>query len=398
MNELTKPDYIGIAMPLVERGFRVTPVHPETKMGVLKNWQSHQATTPEEVLMHAKYYPHHNVGVVGKRGVGRHCFLDIDADGVAERIEKESGHKMPKTYTVCSRPQSAPFKCHYYFVQTDYSFKQFGGWDAVNVNVRDLNQLEVNKNGNLQHPTLYDLKGVGGGSLVVAAGSVREDGEVYKCIDDSPVAEIPSWLVDWLVADIEKYRAAKAKEYASKLKQKEVAARLTEIERRELRLQNLPDGYDIAEEDTYDFLRWRASTFSGLGVTGEALVQVLTQQAIKFCQGGEALVQSEKGQRVIQKIGSEERHIGNAVWFYRKSPRSKKSTNLVLRRRLGKREIIRTVVSQFPDKLSKEEAIRQINEALQKQGFTLDKIKDRNALSQARSVNGFEVDGHHWKR
>lgn len=79
-----QPDYIQIATPLVVRGFRVTPVHPETKSGVMRNWQNHQATTSEEVLRHAKYYPHHNVGVVGKRGVGRHIFLDIDADGVVE--------------------------------------------------------------------------------------------------------------------------------------------------------------------------------------------------------------------------------------------------------------------------------------------------------------------------
>jgi hypothetical protein len=45
------------------------------------NWQNHQATTPEEVLNHAMYYPCHNVGVVGKRRVGGHMFLDIDAVG-----------------------------------------------------------------------------------------------------------------------------------------------------------------------------------------------------------------------------------------------------------------------------------------------------------------------------
>jgi hypothetical protein len=66
----------------------------------MRNWQNHQATTPEEVLKHAKYYPHHNVGVVGKRGIGRHMFLDIDAEGVVERIEQETGEKMPKTYVV----------------------------------------------------------------------------------------------------------------------------------------------------------------------------------------------------------------------------------------------------------------------------------------------------------
>jgi hypothetical protein len=191
-----KPDYVQIATPLVERGFRVTPVHPETKSGVMRNWQDHQATTADEVLKHAKYYPHHNVGVVGKRGVGRHMFLDIDADGVVERIEREAGRKIPRTYTVCSRPESAPYKRHYYFTQTDYSFKKSGAWKAKNVNVRDLTRREKSRSGLMLHPTLYDIKGIGGGSLVVAAGSVGENGEVYKCIDDSPVIPVPDWLID----------------------------------------------------------------------------------------------------------------------------------------------------------------------------------------------------------
>ena len=160
-----RPDYVAIATPLVARGFRVTPVHPETKSGVMKNWQNHQATTPAEVLKHAKYYPNHNVGVVGKRGVGRHMFLDIDADGVLERIETETGYKMPQTYTVWSRPESAPYKSHFYFTQTEYSFKRFGSWNAKNINVRDLTRLERSRSGRLIHTTLYDVKGIGGGHL-----------------------------------------------------------------------------------------------------------------------------------------------------------------------------------------------------------------------------------------
>ena len=108
-------DFVAIATPLVERGFRVTPVHPETKMGCMRNWQKAQATTPEMVQKFAKYYPHHNVGVVGKRGVGRHCFLDVDAPGVVERIESETKHEMPKGYRVKSSPTSKPYKTHFYF-------------------------------------------------------------------------------------------------------------------------------------------------------------------------------------------------------------------------------------------------------------------------------------------
>lgn len=67
MTEKSKIDYISIATPLVDRGFRVTPVHPETKQPVMKNWPKHQATNAAEVTQHANYYPNHNVGIVGAR-------------------------------------------------------------------------------------------------------------------------------------------------------------------------------------------------------------------------------------------------------------------------------------------------------------------------------------------
>jgi hypothetical protein len=342
-------DFVAIATPLVEQGFRVTPVHPETKMGVMKNFQNFQLTTIEDIRKYAKYFPHHNAGVVGKRGVGRHMFLDIDAEGVVERIEAETGRKMPQTYTVCSRPDSKPYKRHLYFTQTPYSFKRFGSWNAKNINVRDLTRLERSRSGMLMHPTLYDIKGVGGGSLVVGAGSVRDNGEVYACVDDSPVAELPNWLVDWLLADFQKYRVGRDKELAEKQEAKVIALRMSEAERCKLRQQDRPDGFDIAEEDIYDFLRWRASSYSGLGETGDQLAQSLTYQVARFCEGGEAFAKSEAGQRVIQKIATERRVVGNATWFYRQSAAKVGDIHHIPSPPPTKIAVIKEIVSKFPN-------------------------------------------------
>jgi len=397
---MSRIDFVAIATPLVERGFRVTPVHPETKSGVMRNWQNHQATTPDEVLKHAKYYPHHNVGVVGKRGVGRHMFLDIDAENVLERIEMESGRKMPQTYTVCSRPDSKPYKRHLYFTQTPYSFKRFGSWNAKNINVRDLTRLERSRSGMLMHPTLYDIKGVGGGSLVVGAGSVRDNGEVYACIDDSPVAELPNWLVDWLLADFQKYRVGRDKELAEKQEAKAIALRMSEAERRKLRQQNLPDGFDIAEEDIYDFLRWRASSYSGLGETGEKLAQSLTYQVTRFCAGGEAFAKSETGQRVIQKIVNEERNVGNATWFYRQGAAKVGDIHHIPVPPPTKIGVIKEIVAGFPERISAASALELIEAGLEKEGFPFDRRRDKDKLSGARKALGFMVedDGLQWKR
>ena len=145
----------------------MTPVSPAEKRGALPRWNRHPSTKLSEIIQHAIDYPTHNVGVVGRRGIGNDMFLDIDAEGVLEQIERETGRGMPPTFTVASRPQSAPWKRHYYFKQTAYSFNTF----RTETNVKDLTVL---KDGNIH---TYDLKGVGGGGLVVGAGSVRADGD-----------------------------------------------------------------------------------------------------------------------------------------------------------------------------------------------------------------------------
>ena len=200
-------DFESIATAALERGFKVTPVSPTEKRGVLPQWNRHPSAKLSEIIQHAKDYPTHNVGVVGRRGIGNEMFLDIDADGVLDQIERETGKKMPTTFTVASRPQSAPWKRHYYFKQTAYSVETF----RTETNVKDLSVLKDGK-----HPTRYDLKGVGGGGLVVGAGSVRADGEVYTVISDGPVIPVPDWLVDWLCQDIHKYKSDLAKARAEK--------------------------------------------------------------------------------------------------------------------------------------------------------------------------------------
>ena len=267
------------------------------------------------------------------------------------------------------------------------------------MNVRDLTRLEKSRSGILMHPTLYDVKGIGGGSLVVGAGSVRDNGEIYTCIDDAPVAEVPDWLVDWLLADFKKYRTGRNRELAEKYEAKIIALRKSEAERRKLRQQGLPDGFDIAEEDIYDFLRWRASSYSGLGETGEKLAQSLTYQVTQFCASGEAFAKSEAGQRLIQKIATEERKVGNATWFYRQ-----RSTKVDMHHipcppptKIG---IIREVMAKFPDRIPAISALELIEAALDKDGFPFDRRKDKDKLLDARKALGFEVedDGLHWKR
>jgi hypothetical protein len=146
-NRSKMADYAAIATEALNRGFRITPVHPMEKRGVLYNWNRQPTTTLSEVLQHAKDFPNHNVGIVGRRGVANHCFLDVDADGVVERIEHATGQEMPLTYAVCSRPQSASWKRHFYFKQTSYSVSRL----KKEANRKDTTKQVISDNGILMH-------------------------------------------------------------------------------------------------------------------------------------------------------------------------------------------------------------------------------------------------------
>lgn len=170
--QLTK--FQSIALPLVDRGFPVTPVRPDAKAGAAGKWNLWQYTTRDQVL--TKYigkYADCNAGVVGMCGVGRLCFLDNDGGIPADVIAR-----LPKTYTVATRPDSSHM--HFYFTQTEYGVRKFGR-NAKTINVRDTTDIIPSPSGGVMYRTLFDMKGIGGASLVVAAESTKPNGDKYIC-------------------------------------------------------------------------------------------------------------------------------------------------------------------------------------------------------------------------
>jgi hypothetical protein len=384
-------NYLQVATAQLERGFKVVPVHPLEKRGVLWNQYRNPATTLSEVIQHAKDFPAHNVGVVGMHGVGNHCFLDIDADGVVERIETQSGHKMPMTYTVCSRPQSAPWKRHFYFRQTAYSVSRL----RKEANRKDTTRWVTSGNTDTQmHPTEYDLKGVGGGGLVVAAGSVRKDGEIYTVVNDVPVLEIPDWLVNWLVEDLSKYRSVCAKERHDRAL---AVAAIPESER--AARQGMADGsaFDVSESDIYAFLNWRAFQFASMGTEGEALERVLMQQVEKFCAGGKKFVESEDGKRKVREAAFNKRlKTGNASFFNRLGQKKRASLSVGLTLFAGppnRKSLLVAAMRRFPDKVTVQDGYHRLQNALVGTGFAIDgeTKAGQKAAWEAREGAGFHA-------
>lgn len=386
------PNYVAIATAALNRGFKVTPVHPLEKRAVLHNWNRSPTTTLSEVLQHAKDFPTYNVGVVGRRGIGNHCFLDIDAEGVTERIEAETGQTMPLTYMVCSRPHTAPWKRHYYFKQTRYSVTRL----RKEANRKDTTKWVTSENtGLLMHPTLYDLKAVGGGGLVVAAGSVRRGGEVYTIVNDVAVVDIPDWLVNWLVEDLATYRSACAKE---RHEHAATAAAILEEARTVRQQRGDESAFDISESDIYLFINWRASQFAAMGMERKPLEMALVQQVEKFCAGGRRFVASDAGRRQIHKAAFNKRlRAGNASFFNRLGQKRRVALSEGLKVFVPpptRKSLLVAAMKGFPDTVTVEDGYRSLQRALAGTGFTVDRKTKagQKAVREARKNAGFHAE------
>src|ERR1700690_2110401 len=167
-----KPDFLAVALAARSRGFTwIVPV--DDKAPLRRSWLKYNVTrTLTELNVMAADFPHRDVGIVLKGHAGSIFVWDIDEEGVTERMELETGKSLPETYIVHSRPNTARFKRHVYFRQTEYFASQF--------------QKQVNAGD-------YDLKGFGGGQ-VVPEGCARKDTGEIRTGNGLPVADIPDWL------------------------------------------------------------------------------------------------------------------------------------------------------------------------------------------------------------
>jgi hypothetical protein len=171
--------FLEIATPLIQRGIPVIPVQPLSKRGLLDD-QFDVATTDLNVVRawndeNSAY----NVGCVGTpQGF---VILDADNPELIARIERETGHKMPQTFTVRSGGKKLP---HLYFRQTEMSRaignKKASGW--------------------------FDLQSAN--KYVVGPGSVLEDGGTYDVIDDSLIADFPDWLAYWILDNADETKSS----------------------------------------------------------------------------------------------------------------------------------------------------------------------------------------------
>ena len=249
--------FFRVASAAHARGFAVTPLRD--KRPFLHAWNKYPLTTETEIRAAAKDCPTCDVGLVMKRKVGEPFAIDIDSPGVIERLGRETRMVLPETYTVLSRPMTAPYKRHIFFRHTEYSDRVF----TKNVNAGE-----------------YDLIGVGlRGLQVVSEGCVRLDTGETRTGNGLPIADCPDWLVDWLVSDSRRLRNEKAAEARRRWAEaRELLKEGADIKAAECRRRT---GYDKhGRADRYRYLVSKARTLSNAGMAKDRLLSELLSQYV----------------------------------------------------------------------------------------------------------------------
>jgi hypothetical protein len=360
--------FFTVAMAARARGFVVTPLRD--KRPFLHAWNRNPLTTETEIRTAAKEYPKCDVGLVLNRKVGESFVVDIDSRGVIERMEQQTGKTLPETYTVLSRPETAPYKCHIFFRHTKYSDRVF----KKNVNAGD-----------------YDLIGIGTRALqVVSEGCVRPDTGEVRTGNGLPIADCPAWLADWLISDSKRLsneRGAEARRRRAEVREilKEVAAE-DAAERRRL------TGYDKhGREDRYRYLVSKARTLSNAGMAKERLPSELLAQYV--ADYGEARENDPNGwplaelkEKIQSVIDNPDLRRGNPPPI-----RPRMSTGLVIKRApesVWERRV--KVAREFPETMKSTEVYDRLGLDSQKPG-------DKRAVSRVMRAAGFVARrGRRW--
>jgi hypothetical protein len=178
--------FLELATPMAERSVPTIRLRPRTKIAMDSDWPA-LATTDVAVLeqWNAKT-PDANCGAVAQARIGGVWFLEQDTPppgvkSVTERIEEETGQKIPLTFRVRSRKgeNGAAGRGHYYWKQT-----------AESIAVGNVTQDYV-KHG--------DFSVRVNNEYVVAAGSIHPlSGEPYEMVCSQPIIECPLWLIEWI--------------------------------------------------------------------------------------------------------------------------------------------------------------------------------------------------------
>lgn len=154
---------------LLEKGFRIFPVQPNSKEPTLKGWQTHATNDPDSVESLFDNYPLANVGIATGDGL---LVVDVDTkrgkSGLASLDAVQSEHG-PLPDTLKARTPTGGI--HLYFRYDHHAFEL-----GNRANIRD------------------GLDARGRGGYVLAPPSTIS-GAPYHWTNNTPIADAPPWLI-----------------------------------------------------------------------------------------------------------------------------------------------------------------------------------------------------------
>jgi hypothetical protein len=173
--------FFEIAEPLAQRGIPLTPVRPGTKRAFLPDFPTTATADLEKVREWDAQFPDHNAACVARAEEGGVFFWEVDSPEVLARIKAETGHDAQGVATFKVRSRQG--RGHFYFRHNAESLARLSNISQSYVKGGDWS-LRVHR------------------EYVVSAGSLHPDtGQPYQALDwNAPIAEIPSWLIDWLLS------------------------------------------------------------------------------------------------------------------------------------------------------------------------------------------------------
>ena len=394
-------------------GFAVSGKLPLAKMTDVPGWNSYNMLTctvgrysPVEFirrnLRKHPEYANYEVVVVCTLGdhrigfnedgtevrVGDIAVLDIDGEGVLERIEAAIG-QLPDGYMVRSRPKTARHKQHRYFRHTAETIELLTQWgieSAIKYNL----EPEDRRARELKVEGQWDFKGSGDGGYVVSADTPREGDEAYTAED--PEADFPDLTIALVKYLIEQDR----------------------IQWEQRRGTTRPKTKIKTEENDKDpacrHILSRAKTFANAAVRPEDIELLLRHQLEDWAPDGIELVKDPEWIDRIHRYAYRN-ETGSSGWWY-KSPeyryRPGKKAAVVAKpivapgskivygppRKL--KLALVAAIMEFPR--DRDIPIAEVRErlaaAMAAQGLPFDWRKHRNVVNRARDTAGWtSTDG-----
>ena len=168
----SKTSYLNVVQELTDRGFVVMPL--DNKKPILKRWNK-LTHTPEKLYI----FEGRNIGILTGQVSGI-TVLDIDIKDNGMKVWNNLSMSYPEITTPMTRTPSGGLHIYFRFNKHLHSFSRFKlrdeqiGWDLLN------NDRQV-----VAPPSINSI--------------TKKKYTWVNSLDDTPIAQIPKWLEDYLI-------------------------------------------------------------------------------------------------------------------------------------------------------------------------------------------------------